>query len=157
MKQKQKSKLLCILTARRVLMTLAMSLLCLMGFAQKTVRGTVVDTNGEPIIGASVLAGKGIGTVTDYNGAFTISVAENATLRISYVGFETQTASVEGKTEVNIVLQEDATTFDDVVVIGYGSVKKRNLTSSVANMDDKGIKDRPLAVPNRHFKGNWRA
>lgn len=153
MKQKQKSKLLCILTARRVLMTLAMSLLCLMGFAQKTVRGTVVDTNGEPIIGASVLAGKGIGTVTDYNGAFTISVAENATLRISYVGLETQTVSVEGKTEVNIVLKEDATTFDDVVVIGYGSVKKRNLTSAVAKMDDKGIKDRPLARAEQALQG----
>ena len=60
MKQKQKSKLPDILTARRVLMTLAMSLLCMIGFAQKTVRGTVVDTNGEPIISASVLAGKGI-------------------------------------------------------------------------------------------------
>jgi outer membrane receptor protein involved in Fe transport len=60
---------------------------------------------------------------------------------------------VEGKTEVNIVLKEDATTFDDVVVIGYGSVKKRNLTSAVAKMDDKGIKDRPLARAEQALQG----
>ena len=153
MRQKQKSKLSGGFAARRVLMTLVMSLFCLMGFAQKNITGTVVDINGEPIIGASVLTGKGTGTVTDFNGAFSLSVAENATLKISYVGYETQTVAVAGKTTFNIVLKEDAATLDDVVVIGYGSVKKRNMTAAVAKMDNKGIKDRPLARAEQALQG----
>ena len=141
------------LKQRRVLMTLLMSLFCLVGFAQKTIKGTVVDTSGEPVIGASVLTGKGTGTVTDFNGAFTLKVDENATIKISYVGYETQTVSVAGKAELNITLKEDATTLEDVVVIGYGSVKKRNLTAAVAKMDDKGIKDRPLARAEQALQG----
>lgn len=141
------------LKQRRVLATLVMSLFCLVGFAQKTITGTVVDTSGEPVIGASVLTGKGTGTVTDFNGVFTLKVDENATIKISFVGYETQTVSVAGKTELSITLKEDATTLDDVVVIGYGSVKKRNLTAAVAKMDDKGIKDRPLARAEQALQG----
>lgn len=74
-----------------------MGLFCFMAFAQKTIRGTVVDTSGEPVIGASVLAGKGVGTVTDFNGAFSLNANENAVLKISYVGYESQTVSVAGK------------------------------------------------------------
>ena len=124
-----------------------------MGFAQKSITGTVVDTSGEPVIGASVVAGKGNGTVTDFDGKFTLKVDEKATLKVSYIGYETQTLSVAGKTEFNIILKEDATTLEDVVVIGYGSVKKRNLTAAVAKMDDKGIKDRPLARAEQALQG----
>ena len=138
---------------QRIVLTLMMSLFCVIGFAQKTITGTVVDTSGEPIIGASVVAGKNSGTVTDFDGKFTMKVEENATIKISYVGYETQTVSVAGKTEFNITLKEDATTLDDVVVIGYGSVKKRNLTAAVAKMDDKGIKDRPLARAEQALQG----
>ena len=130
---------------QRIVLTLLMSLFCVMGFAQKSITGTVVDTSGEPVIGASVVAGKGNGTVTDFDGKFTLKVDEKATLKVSYIGYETQTLPVAGNTEFNIVLKEDATTLEDVVVIGYGSVKKRNLTAAVAKMDDKGIKDRRLA------------
>ena len=134
-------------------LTLMMSLFCVMGFAQKSITGTVVDTSGEPVIGASVVAGKGNGTVTDFDGKFTLKVDENATIKVSYIGYETQTLPVAGKTEFNIILKEDATTLDDVVVIGYGSVKKRNLTAAVAKMDDKGIKDRPLARAEQALQG----
>lgn len=137
----------------RIVLTLMMSLVCAIGFAQKTIHGTVVDTSGEPVIGASVVVTKGTGTVTDYNGEFTMKVEENATIKISFVGYETQTVSVAGKTEFNITLKEDAKTLDDVVVIGYGSVKKRNLTAAVAKMDDKGIKDRPLARAEQALQG----
>ena len=130
-----------------------MSLFAVMAFAQKTVMGTVVDVSGEPVIGASVQAGKGTGVITDYDGKFTLKVDENATLKISYVGYVTQTVSVTGKTEINVTLVEDATTLEDVVVIGYGSVKKRNLTAAVAKMDDKGIKDRPLARAEQALQG----
>lgn len=138
---------------QRIVLTLMMSLFCAIGFAQKTIHGTVVDTSGEPVIGASVVVGKGTGTVTDFNGEFTMKVDDNATIKVSYVGYETQTVSVTGKTEFTITLKEDATTLDDVVVIGYGSVKKRNLTSAVAKMDDKGIKDRPLARAEQALQG----
>lgn len=134
-------------------LTLMMSLFCVMGFAQKSITGSVVDTSGEPVIGASVVAGKGNGTVTDFDGKFTLKVDENATIKVSYIGYETQTLPVAGKTEFNIILKEDATTLDDVVVIGYGSVKKRNLTAAVAKMDDKGIKDRPLARAEQALQG----
>ena len=130
-----------------------MSLFCAIGFAQKTIHGTVVDTSGEPIIGASVVVGKGTGTVTDFDGKFTMTVAENATIKVSSIGYVTQSISVAGKTEFNITLKEDATTLDDVVVIGYGSVKKRNLTAAVSKMDDKGIKDRPLARAEQALQG----
>ena len=154
MELKQKGNLPSNSAWRRILMIMMLSLLCLTGFAQKTVKGTVVDTNGEPVIGASILTAKGTGTVTDYNGAFTLNnVDENATLKISYVGYQTQSVSVAGKTELSITLKEDATTLDDVVVIGYGSVKKRNLTAAVAKMDDKGIKDRPLARAEQALQG----
>ena len=134
-------------------LTLMMSLFCVMGFAQKSITGSVVDTSGEPVIGASVVAGKGTGTVTDFDGKFTLKVDEKATIKVSYIGYETQTLSVAGQTEFNIVLKEDATTLEDVVVIGYGSVKKRNLTAAVAKMDDKGIKDRPLARAEQALQG----
>lgn len=141
------------LKLRRISLTVVMSLFAVMAFAQKTVMGTVVDVSGEPVIGASVQAGKGTGVITDYDGKFTLKVDENATLKISYVGYVTQTVSVTGKTEINVTLVEDATTLEDVVVIGYGSVKKRNLTAAVAKMDDKGIKDRPLARAEQALQG----
>ena len=141
------------LRLRRISLTVVMSLFAVMAFAQKTVMGTVVDVSGEPVIGASVQAGKGTGVITDYDGKFTLKVDENATLKISYVGYVTQTVSVAGKTEINVTLVEDATTLEDVVVIGYGSVKKRNLTAAVAKMDDKGIKDRPLARAEQALQG----
>ena len=65
---------------QRIVLTLLMSLFCVMGFAQKSITGTVVDTSGEPVIGASVVAGKGNGTVTDFDGKFTLKVDEKATL-----------------------------------------------------------------------------
>lgn len=142
---------------QRVALTMVMSLFCVVAFAQKTITGTVVDTNGEPVIGASVMAGKGTGTVTDFNGKFTLKVAENGTIKVSYVGYETQTVSVAGKSDFQITLKEDATTLDDVVVIGYGSVKKRNLTAAVAKMDDKGIRTVRWHVQSKLCKDSWLA
>jgi len=141
------------LKLRKISLTLVMSLFAVMAFSQKTITGTVVDTTGEPVIGASVVAEKGVGAVTDYEGKFSLKVDEKAILKVSYIGYETQNVPVAGKTELTITLKEDATTLDDVVVIGYGSVKKRNLTSAVAKMDDKGIKDRPLARAEQALQG----
>lgn len=125
-------------------------------FAQeKSVSGTVIDNTGEPVIGASiVIDGTTRGAVTDMDGHFTLSgVPEKATLKVSYIGYVPQTISVAGKTVFNITLKEDSQTLDEVVVIGYGSVKKSNLTSAVSKMDSKGIENRPLARAETALQG----
>src|SRR5699024_9598546 len=99
------------------------------------------------IIGASVLVkGTTNGTITDFDGNFVLrNVADNAILQISFVGYQTSDVSVKGQNNIKVVLSEDTETLDEVVVIGYGSVKKSTLTGAVAKMDSKAIEDRPLA------------
>lgn len=102
--------------------------------AQKiTVRGNVADDKGEALIGATVMEkGTSNGTATDIDGNFVISVAPDATLVVSYIGYDPQEVAVNGRTEINIVLHENAMTLAETVVIGYGSVKKKDATGSVA-------------------------
>ncbi|MBP5798736.1 MAG: carboxypeptidase-like regulatory domain-containing protein, partial [Prevotella sp.] len=120
-------------------------LLCLfpMGaMAQSTIKGTVNDETGEPIIGATVkVQGTQTGAITDFNGNFTVEAASNATLNISYVGYITQRVSVGGRNNLVITLQEDNTTLNDVVVIGYGVQKKSDLSGAVASVKGDDIKN----------------
>lgn len=104
--------------------------------------GRVLDSAGEPLIGVSIVdkGNKTNGTVTDFDGKFTLRVSSNQIV-VSYVGYKTQEISVAGKTNVEVVLQEDAKMLSDVVVIGYGTVKKADLSGSVAVMDNKAFKD----------------
>lgn len=124
-------------------------------FAQKKVTGTVVDNAGEPIIGASVvISGTSKGTVTDLDGKFVLNgVPDDGSVDISYVGFVTQKLSVKGKNNLDVTMKEDNNNLDEVVVIGYGSVKKSNLTSAVSKMSDKAIADRPLARADQALQG----
>lgn len=114
----------------------AIMLLCLSfpGLAQKiTVTGNVSDTTGEPLIGASVLAkGTQEGTATDFDGNFTISVEPNAVLVVSYVGYDTKEVAVDGQTTINVVLSENSVVLNEVVAIGYGTVKKSDATGAVS-------------------------
>uniref|UniRef100_UPI0035A6ACF4 SusC/RagA family TonB-linked outer membrane protein n=2 Tax=uncultured Bacteroides sp. TaxID=162156 RepID=UPI0035A6ACF4 len=121
----------------------------------KTVNGLITDKNGESVIGASVLVKEtSTGTITDLDGKFTIpNVPDNATLKVSYVGYITQEIPVSGKDYINITLVEDTETLDEVVVIGYGSVKKSTLTGAVAKMDAKSIQDRPMARAENALQG----
>jgi hypothetical protein len=99
----------------------------LCAFAQnKTIRGLVVDGNGESIIGASVLVkGTTNGIITDIDGKFTLNdVPETGTIQISYIGYKTQEISAKNKTELKVVLVEDNEMLDEVVVVGYGVQKK---------------------------------
>ena len=97
------------------------------------VSGTVTDPTGEPLIGASILAqGTSTGTSTDIDGHYTINVASNATLVFSYVGYDPQTVAVKGQTTINVTLQENSVMLNEVVAIGYGTVKKSDATGSVA-------------------------
>ena len=101
----------------------------------------MTDVKGEPIIGANVsVIGKSIGTITDIDGKFTIQASLGNTLQVSFIGYKTQTTKVANK-HITIVLQEDMEMLDEVVVIGYGTVKKSDLTGSVSSISQKNIKE----------------
>ena len=126
---------------KRASMALLLSVFCFVAYAQKTITGTVKDASGEPMIGVSVVVdGTTIGGVTDFDGNFTIqNVSEKAVLKISYIGFKEQKISVAGKNSFNVTMQEDAAALDEVVVVGYGTMKKKDLTGSVASVKTEDL------------------
>ena len=102
---------------------------------EREITGRVVDVNGEPIIGANVLVrGQNNGVITDVDGKFSLLVPQKATLRISYIGYTTQEVSLTNKSSYLITLLEDTKSLDEVVVVGYGTMKKSDLTASVASV-----------------------
>ena len=118
-----------------ILMLFLVSCLSLSAWAQGTIKGTVVDEAGEPVIGASVqVQGTKTGSITDFNGNFSVEAPSNATLLISYVGFVTETVSVQGRNNIQVTLREDATSLNDVVVIGYGTQKKKLVTGATVQV-----------------------
>ena len=136
-------------------MALTAILLLLAGsvaFAQSITRGKVVDANGEPVVGASVFVpGTTTGVVTDVDGNFELRVAPGTRLEISSIGYTTVNA-VAAPT-LNITLEEDTTFLDDVVVIGYQTVKRRDLTGSVASITGKEIAEMPVANAAQALQG----
>jgi len=111
----------------------------------KRISGKVVDDNGEQIIGANVIEkGTTNGTTTDLDGNFVLNVSQNATLQISYIGYVTQEIRITNQTTLNITLRDDSQALEEVVVIGYGVVKKSDLTGSVSSVSDKQFKDQPV-------------
>ena len=111
-----------------------------MSFAQSTIKGTVNDETGEPVIGASVkVQGTNEGAITDLDGNFTVKASSDATLNISYVGYVTQTVKVGGKSNITVTLVEDNTTLNDVVVIGYGTQKKKLVTGATVQVKGDDI------------------
>lgn len=111
----------------------------------KRVSGTVATANGEPLIGVSVkVSGERTGTTTDANGKFELNVKPNAVLEISYVGFESQKVSVGGQTKLNIVMKDDAKLLEDVVVIGYGVSKRKDLTGSSVSVKGSELASVPV-------------
>ncbi len=110
-----------------------------------TVSGRVLDANGEPIIGATIIEkGTSNGTVTDFNGNFTLNVAENATLEVSYIGYESQQCQAVAGVPLNLTLKEDTEMLDEVVVVGYGSQKKVNVIGSISTIDSKSLESRSV-------------
>ncbi|MBQ7422944.1 MAG: TonB-dependent receptor [Prevotella sp.] len=125
------------------LVLLLVMLLPLQAFAQDVnVSGTVVDgANGEPIIGATVrVKGSAVGAVTDLDGNFSLSVKSGQTIEVSYVGYITKSLKVSGGGKMNITLSEDAHALNEVVVVGYGVMKRSDLTGSVASINEEAIK-----------------
>ncbi|MBR1481152.1 MAG: SusC/RagA family TonB-linked outer membrane protein [Paludibacteraceae bacterium] len=121
------------LFSMRATLTAVVLMLATAVFAQVTITGTVVEqANGEPIIGASILeVGTTNGTITDFDGNFTLNVGANASIQVSYIGFKTQTLTVGAQKHFNVQLAEDNEVLDEVVVVGYGVVKKNDATGSV--------------------------
>ncbi len=119
-----------------------------------SVTGTVVDQNGEPLMGVNVIEkGTTNGTMTDMDGRFTLSVPGNATLQISYIGYTTEEVVVNNQTKLNITLKEDSQNLDELVVVGYGAVRKADLAGSVAVLDSKSFKDQPIVQVSDALQG----
>lgn len=114
----------------------------LWAFSQNiTVTGTVLDEAGDPLIGATVQQkGAANGIATDIDGNFKLNVPKNATLVVSYVGYNTQSVAVDGRTNITITLKENAEMLDEVVVVGYGQMKRSDMTGSVVSVNDAAIK-----------------
>ena len=116
-----------------------------------TVTGNVTDQTGEVVIGASILEkGTSNGTITDFDGNFSISVDANATLVISYVGYQTQEVALKGKKVVNVVMSEDAQLLQEVVAVGYGTQTKKEITGSVSSVKaesfNQGVSANPMGL-----------
>lgn len=121
--------------------------------AQNAVSGTVTDEAGEPLIGASVVVpGTTVGTTTDLDGKFTINVAQGKKIRVTYVGYVSQDVTVKG-TQLNIVLKEDNELLDEVVVIGYGTMKKKDLTGSITTVNSKDLNVGSYTDPGQLLQG----
>lgn len=125
-------------------------------FAQNgTVSGTVLDNSGVPIIGAAVIdiRNRDSGAITDIDGKFSIQANIGTSLEISYLGFKTMTVPVTSFSPMSITMETDSEFLDEVVVIGYGTVRKRDLTGAVSSVSDRDIKDAPVANVGQALQG----
>ena len=140
---------------QRLMFTVLFTVFALGVSAQNKVTGTVVDVSGEAIIGASVMVkGTSNGTITDYDGNFTIqNVPQNGSLVISYVGYRNQTVAVAGKSQIKVTLEEDRQLLDEVVVVGYGTQKKSDVTGALAHLDSKDLVTMPVSNALQAMQG----
>jgi len=120
----------------------------------KKITGTVLDETGESIIGASVaVKGSAAGTITDIDGRFALEVEDTDVITVSFIGYLSQELAVAGKSEIRIILKENAEMLDEVVVVGYGVVRKKDLTGAVASVSGDLMKDKPVASMGEALQG----
>ena len=123
------------------------------GNTKKKIKGTIKDSKGEPIIGATILEkGTSNGTITDYDGNFILEIFTNSNIEVSYIGYKAQTINPKGK-EVYITLKEDAEVLDEVVVVGYGTEKKVNVIGSIAQISGDKLSNRPTSMLSNALAG----
>ncbi|MCA0957462.1 TonB-dependent receptor [Muricauda ruestringensis] len=122
---------------------------------QQSINGTVKDSGGVPLPGASIVVpGTGIGVVTDFDGAFSLTVPNDATtLEVSYVGFKKQMVNIDGRTDYDIVLESDTSNLDEVVVVGYGTQKRVDITGSVSSVKVQEIDRTAFTSPEQLLQG----
>ena len=144
---------------KRLLPILCSAVLLIYGAAAHaqtgTVSGTVTDNAGVPVIGAAVIdiQNRDSGAITDIDGNFSIQAGIGTTLEISYLGFKTMTVQVSSFSGMDIVMEPDTEFLDEVVVIGYGTVRKRDLTGAVSSVSDRDIKDAPVSNVGQALQG----
>ncbi len=121
---------------------------------KKQIRGTVVDTRGESVIGANIVeVGTTNGTVTDIDGNFSLEVEHNASVRISYIGYLEQTVNTSGNSTFNIILLEDTKALDELIVIGYGTRQRKSITGAVDQVNAEMFEDRPVSNAVQALQG----
>lgn len=121
---------------------------------KKLITGKVVDENNTAIIGANIIeTGSSNGTITDIDGNFSLSVADNATIQVSYIGYLEQEIKTEGRVHLNIILKEDARALDEVIVVGYGTMKKSDLTGAVSSVKTSDIQQTPMTSIDQGLVG----
>jgi len=122
--------------------------------ADVTISGKVLDKNGEPLPGVTVsVQGGALGTVTDLDGRYSMVVPEGAILVYSFIGFERQTVSIGGRSVIDITLMEDISSLDEVVVIGYGTQERRDISTSISSVSSEDLKDRPASNFTQSIQG----
>ena len=140
---------------RKALLASLMSMTAFCVYAQKTVTGTVKDANGEPMIGVTVMVDGKAGAITDLDGNFSIPNATSSTqLKITYIGYKDQTVEVGNQSRLNIVMQEDNQALDEIVVVGYGTMKKNDLTGSVSSVGTEDITAKGTATVMEALQGS---
>ena len=136
---------------KRILLLLVLSV-CVTGLFADVVRGTIVDATGEPLIGATIqVQGTSVGTITDFDGHFEIECALGALLEFSYVGYKVQV--IPAASTMNIMLHEDSEQLEEVVVVGYGSLSKKEVSSSIVQVDAKDFVKGPMNSPMEMLNG----
>ena len=119
-----------------------------------TIKGTIKDqTTGEPLIGATVLIGQGVGTVTDFDGMFSIRAKAQDTILFSFIGFESQEVLVGDRNIINITLAENTAELEEVVVVGYGTQKRSDVTGSVASVPEELLENLPVTDVTQAIQG----
>ena len=107
---------------------------------ESKVSGTVTDEKGEPVIGASVVVVESKqGTITDIDGKFLVNVPKNGHLKVSYIGYETQEVAVKNRQLLKVILKEESTALNEVVVVGYGTMKRKEMTSAISHIGAKDL------------------
>ena len=120
----------------------------------RQITGTVIDATGMPIVGANVMVkGTTNGTITDIDGKFTLEVAKDAILQVSYIGYMNQEIPVGNKSVLSISLQEDTQKLDEVVVIGYGTMKKSDITGAISSVSEEKIARQAVANVSTALQG----
>ena len=152
----QTSKVKSMRTITTVLLLLLVMMIPIGISAQNvTIKGIVKDKTGETVIGASVVQKDNIsnGTITDIDGKFSLNIPSNGTLVFSYVGMKTQEIPIKGRTDINVTMEDDSQALDEVVVIGYGTVNKRDLTGSVSSVKAEDIAAIPVSNATEALTG----
>ena len=140
---------------KNIVLLLCFSLytICMQAQAQ-TITGKVIDTKSEPLIGVSVsVQGTSNGTITDFDGLYSIAVQPGQQLTFSYIGMKTQTITVDSSNIINVTLEDDAQVLSDVVVIGYGSAKSKDLTSQISTIRAEEVSKHLTSSPMQSLQG----